>query len=242
MIDIVLLTVNWNQQPCVELLLKSYVKYHYTGEPLKLMLFDNGSLDESKEWLLANHIPFFNGAENIGHENALNALYEEATAKYILLTDTDVEFKDNVYGYLDSLNDKCISAGELIDKNFINSTKIVDRISPWFWLWDNHATKKAGIEKFRTKQDWTYDVGSEFWEQMKNHGFENYHIQRHPGNQDEDIVSMRYDKLDHIGKVSWDIWGKHLDRITEVTKRREYVVQRLKEYQGIDLANKFVYG
>jgi len=240
--DITLLSVNWNQLPCVELLLKSYVYYHYQGEPLKLMLVDNGSTDGSKEWLRENHIPFFDYQENVGHENALNALYEEVRTKYVLLTDTDVEFKDDVWGYLYLLNDKVISAGELIDKNFMGATKIKDRISPWFWLFDCEATKKAGIERFRTKEDWTYDVGSEFWESIQANGFSNYHIERKPGNQDVDIVSMRYDKFDHIGKVSWDVFNKHQDRIGEVTMRREYVKSRLSKYQHIDLKDKFIYG
>lgn len=242
--DITLLTVNWNQQPCVELLLKSYVKHHYKSKPLKLMLVDNGSNDGSKEWLRKNEIPFFDFAENIGHENAVSALYEEIKTKYALLTDTDVEFKDNVHHYMDAIKGTCISVGEMIDKNFINSTKIKDRISPWFFMWAHDKAIALGINTFRDPacEDWTYDVGSWFTEKLlSNSGFKNFNLDRLPGNQDEDIVSMMYMRFDHIGKVSWDVFEKHQDRVDEVLRRRSYIQQRLKEYENVSLKGKFIY-
>lgn len=244
--DLSLLTVNWNQQPCVELLLKSYVKHHYTGEPLKLMLFDNGSDDGSKVWLRENEIPFFDFDSNMGHEIAINSLFEEIRTKYALLVDTDVEFKDNVFCYINCLQINVASAGEMIDKNYINSTKIKDRVSPWFLLWDHDTISKAGIKTFRDElcQDWTYDVASWFTEQVYKKGFVNYNIPRLSRHQDQDenLVSMIYEKYDHIGKVSWDVLNKHQDRIGEVFKRRAYIQERLKEYHNIDLKGKFIYG
>ena len=239
--DITLVTVNWNQKPSLELLLKSYVQHHYAGESLKLMLVDNGSGDGSKEWLLENQIPFFNFADNIGHEQAINAIYEEIKTKYVLLVDSDVQFKDFVWDYIDCLSEGCVSAGELIDKNFINETKIKDRVSPWFTLFDYHKVRDAGIKTFRTNQDWTYDVGSEFYENIVKAGFSNYNIERLPGNQDNDLISMKYEKYRHWGKVSWDVF-EHLDRVTEIVKRREAVLEELKIYSDIDLKGKFVYG
>lgn len=244
--DLSLLTVNWNQQPCLELLLKSYVKHHYNGEPLKLMLYDNGSDDGSKEWLLKNEIPFFNCDGNMGHEVAVNCLFEEIRTKYALLVDTDVEFKDNVYCYVNHINGIQGSAGEMIDKNYINSVKIKDRVSPWFFMWNHNMVDLFGIKKFRDPDchDWTYDVGSWFTEQLQNAGIFNYNIPRlnREQDQDSDIVSMVYEKYDHIGKVSWDVLNKHQDRIGEVFKRRAYIQERLKLYKDIDLKDKFVYG
>jgi len=240
--DISLVTINWNQQPCVELLLKSYVKHHYTGEPLKLMLVDNGSTDNSKQWLIENEIPFIDLHNNIGHENGLNFIYNDIKTKYCLLNDTDVEYKGNVYGYLNELNEVCISAGEMIDNNYINLDKVKDRISPWFWLFDISKMHEAGVKYFRDPkvEDWSYDVGSWQWEQIKNLGYTNFNIQRKHWNQDGEIVSMPYDKIDHIGKVSWDIRHKHQDRYSEVMRRRMYIRSRLEDYQAIDLKRKFV--
>lgn len=239
--DITLVTVNWNQQPCVELLLKSYVKYHYCGTPLKLLLVDNDSDDGSREWMDDNDIPFVVTEANIGHENALNAIYDKIKTKYCLLNDTDVEYHDSVYSYLYLMNDYCISVGEMIDKNYMNDTKIKDRISPWFWLYDISKLKEAGVTYFRdpANENWTYDVASWQTEQLLNLGYTNHNLIRKPGHQDNDIVSMRYDKVDHIGKVSWNL-DNHIDRYSEVMRRRQYVKDRLQLYEDIDLKGKFI--
>jgi len=241
--DITLLTVNWNNQPCVELLLKSYAKYHYSGEPLKLMLVDNGSSDNSKQWLIENEIPFIDCWNNLGHENALNFVYNMISTRYVLLNDTDLEYHDNVYGYIDDIENtpNCASAGELIDKNYMNDIKIKDRISPWFWIFDIQLMKAMGVKEFRDpkNENWTYDVGSWHWEQMQINGFTNFNISRKHWNQDSEIVSMPYDKFDHIGKVSWNL-KKHTDRYSEVMRRRDYVRDRLELYKDVDLKGKFV--
>jgi glycosyltransferase involved in cell wall biosynthesis len=235
-------TVGWNQRPCLELLLKSYVQHHWIGNPLKLLLFDNGSEDGSKEWLMSNDIPFINSNENIGHENAINKIYNQIKTKYVLLVDSDVQFKEYVFDYIDHMDNIIVSAGELIDKNFINDVKIKDRISPWFTLFNYQRVKEAGIKTFRTNEDWTYDVGSEFYERITEAGFQNFNIERLPGNQDDDLISMKYEKFYHIGKTSWDIFNKHQDRIDEVLKRRWYIQDQLQNYQHIDLKGKFIYG
>jgi hypothetical protein len=239
---ITLVTVNWNQQPSLELLLKSYVKHHYTGKPLKLMLVENGSTDDSKWWLTENEIPFIDCHSNLGHENALNYVYNDIKTMYCLLNDTDIEYHDNVYSYINAMNEVCISAGEMIDNNYIGKDKVRDRISPWFWLHRIDLMQAAGVKYFRDPlvEDWSYDVGSYYWEQMKNLGYTNYNIPRKHWNQDSEIVSMPYEKFDHIGKISWDIKHKHQDRYSEVMQRRSYIKKRLELYKGIDLKGKFI--
>lgn len=239
--DVTLTTVNWNQQPCLELLLKSYVKHHYKGEPLKLMLVDNGSTDNSQDWLFENGIPYVGLPENVGHENGLNHIYNDIKTQYCLLNDTDIEYHSNVYEYLEQMKGNVISVGELIDNNYMEQTKIKDRITPWFWLFDIMKMRENGVKYFRNPlvEDWTYDVGSWHWEQMKNLGFENFNIARKHWNQDTEVVSMPYEKFDHIGKVSWNL-DNHGDRYSEVMRRRMYIKERLSLYKDIDLKNKFI--
>lgn len=69
--DITLVSVSWNNKTVMELMLKSFVKHHYKGEPLKLLLVDNGSDDGSKEWLKENKIPFYDFIINLGMNNLL---------------------------------------------------------------------------------------------------------------------------------------------------------------------------
>lgn len=205
------------------------------------MLYDNGSTDGSKEWLNTNKIPFFDGRNNIGHENALNVIYNDIKTIYCLLNDTDVEYHANVFGYMDEMKGNCISVGEMIDKNFMNDIHIKDRISPWFWLFDIEAMRNRGMREFRDPkvEDWTYDVGSFHTEKMFEFGFKNHNLVRHPGHQDDDLVSMKYDKFWHWGKVSWSL-DNHVDRYSEVMRRRVAIKDRLKLYSDIDLKGKFV--
>ncbi len=188
-----------------------------------------------------NEIPYIPLAKNEGHENALNRVYNLIETKYCLLNDSDVEYKANVYGYLDEMKGSCVSVGELIDNNYINQDKVKDRISPWFWLFDISEMHKAGVKYFRDPlvEDWSYDVGSYHWEQMRNLGFTNFNLPRKHWNQDNAIVSMPYEKFDHIGKVSWNL-KNHSDRYSEVMQRRDYVKERLLFYQDIDLRGKFI--
>lgn len=239
MIDCTLWTVNWNQRHCVELLLKSYVRHHYVGVPLKLMLIDNGSTDDSKEWLCTNDIPFVSLNTNIWHEPALNMTYDAVTTQYCMLCDTDVEFLDNIHHYQTFFRGDCISTGEYIDWDCFHDQKIKPRIAPWMMLWDIKKAKEAGINKWREGDNWIYDVGSWYTEQLQIRGFTNLNIQRQPGDQDKDLVSMVYKTHVHYGKASWDI-DRHGDRKDEVNKRREYIKERLVLYEDIDLRNKFV--
>lgn len=245
--DITLTSVNWNACEAMQLLLKSYVKYHYEGEPLKLMLVDNNSTDGSEDWLIDNDIPFIAMTSNVGHEAALNYIYNDIKTKYCLLNDTDLEYSElckhgNIYDYITRMEaEGCDSAGELIDKNYMNDIHIKDRIAPWLWLFNIEKMHKAGIRYFRdpSVEDWTYDVGSWQWEQMKNLGIKNFNMVRFPGHQDNDLVSMRYDRADHIGKLSWNL-ENHGDRYSEVMRRRMYVKERLKLYEDVDLKGKFI--
>jgi glycosyltransferase involved in cell wall biosynthesis len=223
------------------LLLKSFVEHHHSLRPIRLCLVDNGSTDGSKEWLKENGIPFIDLKENIGHENALNHVYNDIKTRYVILNDTDVEYHNNVYDYIWELGDKRISVGELIDQNQMNGIHIKDRISPWFWIFDIYAMRNRGVKYFRDPAvgDWTYDVGSWHWDKMKENGFENLPINRKHWNQDSEIVSMPYERFDHIGKVSWDL-DNHGDRYSEVMRRRYYIKDRLKDYEHIDLKGKFI--
>lgn len=239
MTDITLWSVNWNQRNCTELLLKSYVRHHYVGEPLKLMLIDNGSTDDSKQWLCDNDIPFVSLTQNIWHEPALNLSYNSINTKYCLLCDTDVEILENIYSYIDQFDENCISAGEYISWDCFHDQKIMPRISPWFMLWDIKKAKETGIDKWREGGNWIYDVGSWYTEQLQQRGFVNLDIERNPGDQDKDLVSMVYKTHVHFGKTSWDI-GQHQDRKDEVQKRRDYIKERLVLYEDIDLKGKFV--
>jgi glycosyltransferase involved in cell wall biosynthesis len=232
--DITLVTINWNNQPAMELLLKSYVRYHYRGEPLNLLLVDNGSTDNCKTWLRENNIPFVDFPENIFHEPAICLIYEDIITKYALFCDTDIEFLDDISIYLQEMKGNCISVGELMDKDR------PIRISSWFWLFDIQRMKENGVSVWRDldNKGW-YDTGAWYWEQMVNLGFTNYNLPRKPGGDIDTGLGIEYEKFRHFGKCSWDLVHSN-DRIYEVNFRMSYIRQRVHEYQDIILKDKFI--
>jgi len=231
--DITLVSINWNQRPAMELMLKSFAKHH--PGPTKLVLRDNGSTDDSLEWLRSTDIPFVRSPINIGHEQAINEGYRMIQTRYALLVDTDVEFESNVLdAYLPFLQGDCVAAGE-----FIAATATKARISPWFFLYDIAKMREVGVDTFRDVEDWSYDVGSWQTEQIIKHGFTYHHIPRLNSDIDRDLVSMQYEGFRHIGKVSWDL-GHHTERIGEVTSRREFILSQLEQYKDVELKDKFL--
>lgn len=237
--DITLVSVNWNNKTVMELMLKSFVKHHYKGEPLKLMLVDNGSNDGSKEWLKENNIRHIIITTNIGHEQAINAVYNYVVTKYALICDTDVEFLENVYDkYLPFLNDKCKVAGELITGDQLNAP-VKQRIGAWFFMFDIEAMKEKGVNTFRAECGWDYDVGSWMTEKIFENGFTHHQIDRKKGNIDTDVLGMDYGSHIHFGKLSWNV-ANHMDREWEINMRMDYIRERLKDYDDIDLKGKFI--
>lgn len=238
--DVSLISVAWNNRLVLELMLKSYVKYHYKGEPLKLGLIDNWSADGTKEWLRENEVPFIDFNVNVGHENALNCMFGMVQTNCSLIADTDVEFVENVYDvYLKYITDKCKLVGDYITGDRLNES-VKPRVGAWFCLTDLQAMKANGIKTFRTLTDWSYDVLSQYTESVLNAGFTIHHTPRYEGNIDSDAIGMNYGSHYHYGKMSWNL-ENHRDREWEVGMRMKYISEhRLPLYNDIDLKGKFV--
>lgn len=237
-IDITLLTVSWNQKEVLELMLKSYVRYHHFNNPLKLLLWDNASTDGTVEWLIQNKIPFIKSETNIGHEQAVNACYTSISTKYCLLSDTDIIYKSMVWYYINEFSPRIVAAGDLIQGDSLNSP-IKPRLGAWFILFDIDTCRQHGITYFRNNTGWNYDVGSQFYENLWMNNLQPVLIPRLPGNMDADLIGMSYEKFDHLLRMSWNL-DNHGDRRDEVNRRKDFVLEKLKEYDDIDLKGKFV--
>lgn len=233
--DITLVSINWNARSVMELMLRSFIKFHHG---CRLILVDNGSTDGSKEWLYEQQIPFFDFPVNIGHEQAINVVYPSITTKYVLLVDTDVIFYDNVFAYLDQFTDTIVAAGDLVRGDQLHEA-VKPRLGAWFILFDIDTCRKVGITKFRDTSDWSFDVGSHFYDRLWKSNLQPLIIPRKPGNIDTDIIGMDFLKFGHFGKLSWDL-TKHGDRESEVIMRRKYVESRLNEFRDVSLKGKFI--
>lgn len=237
--DVTLVTVNFNNRMAMQLMLQSYVKYHYKGQLLKAIVVDNGSKDDSYEWLKHIDIPFTAKLENWGHEQALNSIFDSIETKYALICDTDCEFLTNVVEkYLPIMDEKCKLVGEYISKDQLNAP-VKPRVGAWFYFVDIGALKEKGMKTFRSKSDWSYDVLSECTEFVLENGFTIHHVPRLNADIDKDIIGMEYEWGNHYGKLSWDV-SKHMDREHEIKTRMDYIItQRLPLYKDVDLRGKF---
>lgn len=236
--DITLVSVNWNQKKAMEIMLKSYINFHHSNEKLNLLLFDNGSTDGSKEWLINNKIPFISHPENIGHENAINYIYPLIKTKYVLIVDTDIIFLKNIKdAYIDKFSEKVKLIGDYITQH---TPPLIPRIAAWFFFFDIESMRNKGVNIFRNSENWIYDVGSWYTEQVLENGFELYKIERQTEIEKEntDIYGMIYDTHIHLGKMSWDL-SAHSDRIEEVEKRRAFI-ESFNKYDNIHTENKFI--
>ncbi len=234
-----LVTVNWSQQDAMLLMLKSYVAEHYKGEKLNLLVFDNGSEDESRWKLHEAGIEYSFAIKNIGHENGINELYKQVKTKYALLVDTDIRFKESIESYLDLLNDNCIAVGEQVGELNAAWGTIKPRLGAWLILFDIEKCREAGINIFRDPEvtDWSFDVGSWWFQEILKAGFTYHNIPRKTDHFDPIAI---YDKFIHYGGVSWSLERPdHANRIREITEKRELIKKTLEEYSYIDIKNKF---
>lgn len=236
--NVTLVSINWNQQKVMELMLKSFIKFHFKDEKLNLILVDNGSNDSSKQWLIENEIPFVSLPNNIGHEQAIDYIYPMIKTKYALIVDTDILFLKNVYDeYLPFFNDEI----KLIGEYLISGNELISRVGAWFFFYDIESMRKSGVNVFRDAENWIYDVASWQTEKVIEKGFKIHDVKRRNeiGNQDVDIYGMVYDTHIHFGKTSWDLIH-HGDRVGEVGERRKFITDKVNEYSDIDLKNKFI--
>lgn len=226
-----LVVVSCDQQKTTELCLKSYVKHHYNGIPLNILLVDNGSTDNTKTWLKENQIPFIDLPKNVGHQEVINLMWNKISTPYVLLADTDVEFQANVYSYISLLKGTTVSVGSLM-----HNPPLHPRIGPWFWFLAIQKLKDAGVQTFsghgcpHGMADWTYDNGSWLWEKIQELGLTNYNLP-----MTESWLGQRYEKVIHYSQISTRI----ANPTKEVRERREIIKVRVKNFEDIDLRNKF---
>ncbi len=219
--DVTLITVDFKQPEAKELLLKSYVAEHYEGDKLNLLIHNNNE-------------------DNIGHENAINILYGKVKTKYCLLADTDIRFTSPINSYRQLISGNCIAVGEKVGELNAAWGQVKPRLGAWMILFDIEKCREAGINIFRDPSvtDWSYDVGSWFFEQILKAGFSYHDIPRKTDHFDPIAV---YDKFIHYGGVSWDMSRpEHWNRTREIEEKKQLIKKTLQEYSYIDLKDKFI--
>lgn len=78
----------YNNVAYLNLLLASILKF--TPQSIKILVFNDGSSDETYEYLKQNQIPTINAPQNFGVSHAYNFLVEKATTEYVWLLNDDM--------------------------------------------------------------------------------------------------------------------------------------------------------
>ena len=236
--NVTLLTANWNQRSALELMLKSYASFHYKNEPLPLIVIDNNSTDDSKEWMASQGINCIALKQNIGHERAINEIWPLIKTQYALLVDTDVEFTASVADYLNFIQGNCVCVSELC-ANVWGAQLMKDRFGPWFILLDYEKIRNAGVVFFNrdiVENDGAFDVCSYFYMQCTKAGFTGHNLtKKMMGGK-----IVHYERFIHYGAVSWDNGnaGAH-NRLSEIFHKRTVLKDKVTNYAHVNLLNKF---
>src|SRR5436190_2043970 len=93
-VDISILIVSWNTRALTEACLDSLPAALADGETYEVIVVDNASTDGSQELLRERaEVTLVVNDRNVGYAAAVNQAYERSTGRYVLLLNSDIEFK-----------------------------------------------------------------------------------------------------------------------------------------------------
>lgn len=196
MLDITILTCNFNTSTLIITLLKSII---HTCHIIPKVLVVNTSTNIKESNILQSfkipHVNMIGGT----HGEAVNLGLELISTKYVLLVDSDIIFLRDFNNILS----KVISNGVTLLGNISNLTdnkSLYPRIDPWYCIINNADLKFNNIKFFdpvKTKDSRNsggpvYDIGSTMFEDVSNLGLQ-------IGNSK--VLENKYFK--HYGGMSW---------------------------------------
>lgn len=225
--NLTLLTCSYNTPVVTDNMLKTFCSLHAKS---KILVSENSTNEETVSILESAGIPFL---RNVGglHGPSVDILIEKCTTDYALLVDTDVIFLRehiNIFNQFKSQNIALM--GEIVGDR--GGKKLHTRVNPWHCFIDIKAVKENNIKFFDIERrlsqgERVYDVGSSFFEDVKNSKLRiadfkgnNYYYKHYEG------MSWRVNKY---GKSDGDIDTDNTATHTNV-RLFEYGKQLLEAY------------
>jgi len=245
--DFTLLACSYNTPMITTTLLKSWAFYH--DIQTKIILIDNSTDELTYKILTENNIPVIRVFGDT-HGNGVNRALELCTTKYALLVDTDIIFLKSHEKLLNEfIQSKLTLMGRLEGDR--GGKNIYDRIAPCHCFIDVENVKKHNITFFNMQKmkdsfsaDKIYDIGSTFFEDIKNAKLGLGHI---------DVENNYYI---HFEGMSWyknkydpsredtgiDFGGTHNNGMyVEIANQKELMYQPyVKKFENINIGNKFI--
>lgn len=186
--DLTLVTCSYNTPEITYTMLRSFRSVHSHIHFMNLLVIENSTNEQTVNILDENGIGYIRNPGGT-HSPSIDLAFEHCKTKYALVVDTDIIFRqriDDIY--------KRVLGSELtlcgIECGDRAGYKLMERIHPWFMFVNVEEVKKAGI-KFHddvrikatnseaffgnvplnpNKTEKMYDVGSTFYEDIKNEG------------------------------------------------------------------------
>jgi hypothetical protein len=244
--DLTLITCSYNTPDITLTMLRSFMSTHKRAQ--RIVLIDNSTDEKTSLLLTENKIPFTR-IKGGTHGDGVNKALELCETKYALLVDTDVIFlKDhnNIFKQFKDLN--LALMGKIEGDR--GGKRIYKRVNPWHCFIDVEQIKLNDIRFFNEtkmkesfKTDKIYDIGSTFFEDVKN-------AELKIGN-----VDLQGEYYLHLEGMSWysnkfdpskedtgiDFGGTHnnISYVHAYEQKYKHFKEVLLMYGNINITNKF---
>lgn len=237
--DLTLISCSYNTPQITLTMLKSFRNQHNDLEKMNVILMENSTNDETAELLVENNVPFVRN-NGFTHNQGIELAFEKCKTKYALVVDTDIVFRKNVIDLynLTKENGWNLVGTECGDRGGL---KLFPRIHPWFMIVDIEFVKENKIvfcDMVKMKQNDSshmtsstfvnyvpvhriYDIGSTFYEDMKNVGA---NIKHYPECEQyyEHFEGSSWHRscpiqaLVDIGNSTWDRYQKEIELVKDI--------------------------
>jgi len=152
-------------------MLKSWMHVH--NKIQRLVLCDNSTNNNTKDLLYDHKVPYTSNP-GMSHGDGVNEALKLCKTKYALLVDTDVIFLKDHSVIFKQFKDMDLTVMGKVEGDR-GSKSIYNRVNPWHCFIDVETIKNNNIVFFNEtkmkesfKTDKIYDIGSTFFEDIKN--------------------------------------------------------------------------
>lgn len=142
MLDITLVTCNYNTPDLLETMLKSWV-FHNKNVSDKLLVMEHSTLEDTVPFLNENNIKYIKNQGAV-HYRGVEAALHLVNTKYMLLLDTDIVFHKSIEDTLKMYIDRQLNAAGWVEGNR-HGHILAPRIHPWFCFIDIEFVRANSI-------------------------------------------------------------------------------------------------
>ncbi len=166
--NITLISCSYNTPDVTSNMLKSFIQLH---PECPILISENSTNDLTENILKQSNIPFI---RNVGmtHGPAVDLLFKQVQTDFVLLVDTDVIFLKSHEKIFDNFQKMDLTImGEVVGDR--GGKKLHKRVNPWHCFINlktikEHKINFFDIERMKKRGEVIYDVGSSFFEDVKN--------------------------------------------------------------------------